>query len=160
MTGRPIITLRDPVDSDVDVFYANQKDPEAVQMAAFTSEDPTDRAAFDTWWERITGDAAVLAQTVMCDGSVAGSVLSFGYEGEREVSFWVGREFWGRGVATVALTRFLDVDRHRPFGARVAHDNVGSLRVLEKCGFVRVGSDRGYANARGEEIDEYLLTLA
>ena len=79
--------------------------------------------------------------------------------GEREVTYWIGREFWGQGVGTAALQALLALDPTRPMFGRAAKDNNGSIRVLEKCGFVRVGEDTGFATARGEEIEEVILKL-
>jgi len=79
--------------------------------------------------------------------------------GEREVTYWIGRSHWGKGIATSALRAFLAVDLSRPLHARVAYDNVASRRVLEKCGFVFVSEDKGFSNARGEEIAEVVLEL-
>ncbi len=129
-------------------------------MAAFTSNDPEDRVAFDAHWTRIQANDDVFIRTIMVDGRVAGSVLSYVMEGDTEVSYWLGREFWGRGIATVALAEFLKLQTTRPIYARAAKDNVGSLRVLEKCGFRITGEDRGFANGRGQEIEEYVLELA
>lgn len=99
-------------------------------------------------------------RTIEVDGEVAGSVLVHNWFGDPEVTYWIGREHWGKGVATTALNEFLDLVQVRPLFARVAHDNVGSRRVLEKCGFVMTGSETGYSNARGEEIEELVLTLS
>lgn len=129
-------------------------------MAAFTSKDPDDRVAFDAHWTRIRARDDVLIRTIVVDGGVAGSVLSYVMEGETEVSYWISREFWGRGIATAALTEFLKLQTTRPIYARAAKDNVGSLRVLDKCGFRIIGDDRGFANGRGQEIEEYVLELA
>lgn len=129
-------------------------------MAAFTSADPTDRAAFDARWARLRADPAVTNRTIEVDGAVVGTVGSWDGEPGREVTYWLGREHWGKGIATRALGEFLaEVERTRPLHAAAAADNVGSMRVLEKRGFVRVGEGRGYANARGEEIDEALFRL-
>jgi RimJ/RimL family protein N-acetyltransferase len=87
-------------------------------------------------------------------------VASFEDAGQLEVTYWLGREFWGRGIATRALAALLEYQTTRPIYARAAKDNAASLRVLQKCGFVITGEDKGYANARGEVIEEYLLTLA
>jgi RimJ/RimL family protein N-acetyltransferase len=76
-----------------------------------------------------------------------------------EVTYWIGREFWGRGIATAALAEFLKLQTTRPIFGRAAKDNVGSLRVLAKCGFVIIREDKGYAYARGEEVEEYVLRL-
>jgi RimJ/RimL family protein N-acetyltransferase len=80
--------------------------------------------------------------------------------GEPEVSYWIGREFWGMGVASKALSLFLSFVDTRPLSARVAKDNLASLRVLEKCGFVRSGEGSGYSHVRGEEVEEFILHLA
>jgi uncharacterized protein YbjT (DUF2867 family) len=80
--------------------------------------------------------------------------------GRTEVSYWLGKEYWGKGIATRALSGFLaHVNAKRPIYARAASDNVASLRVLEKCGFTITGQDRGFANARGQEVSEFLLSL-
>ena len=107
---------------------------------------------------RTLGVATVLG--IMGDGQVAGSVLSYEESEKPEVSYWIGKEFWGKGIATWALSEFLArVNKVRPIYARSAKDNAGSLRVLEKCGFVITGEDKGFANARGQEVEEFILTL-
>jgi RimJ/RimL family protein N-acetyltransferase len=153
------IRLRDVTIRDLDVLFEFGKDPEAVRMAAFTHKDPSDRAAFDRHWQRLLADASIRTRVVEAKGSVLGSVASFLLEGQREVTYWIGREHWGKGVATTALAAFLREEAQRPLFARVAKDNVGSRRVLEKCGFRVVGEGKWFANARGAEIDELLLRL-
>ena len=97
---------------------------------------------------------------MLCEGQVAGHLASWGPEGEREVTYWLGREWWGKGIATSALRAFIEEEEARPLTGRVAADNTGSIRVLEKCGFEVVERERGFANARGEEIEELVLVLA
>ena len=109
-------------------------------MAAFAPADPSDREAFDERWRRIRESDDSIALVIEVDGKVVGSIGSWTNDGEREVTFWLGREHWGKGIATRALAEFLaDVERTRPIHATTAQDNVGSQRVLEKCGFRRVG---------------------
>lgn len=151
--------LRDVRDDDLDVLFQHWIDPEANRMAAFTSENPADRAAFDARWARLRANPTVTALTVELDGEVVGTVSSWDNEGNREVTYWLGREHWGKGIATRALAEFLLVETTRPLHAAAAKDNAGSIRVLEKCGFERVGEGRGYANGRGKEIDEVILEL-
>lgn len=154
------VTLREVRDTDLAVFYGQTTDPEGIRMAAFTTEDPADRARFDAHWARLRHDPEVVTLAVVgADGEVLGSIGVFGPPGEREVTYWIGREYWGRGAATAALRAVLAAVPDRPLHARVAADNTGSLRVLATCGFTVTGHDRGYANARGAEIDEVLLTL-
>ena len=126
------LLLRDVVEADVPIFFAHQLDPVANELAAFP---PRDRGAFATHWAKIMANEAVVIKTVVVDGHVAGNVLSFEHEGRREVGYWLGRTFWGKGVATSALAKFLVVEKRRPLLAAVAKHNVGSIRVLEKCEF-------------------------
>ncbi|MBO0778695.1 MAG: GNAT family N-acetyltransferase [Ktedonobacteraceae bacterium] len=156
----PNIVLRDVTMSDLPIFFDQQLDPEANRMAAFTTKDPADRDAFMARWTRILGDETTRNQTILFDGQVAGSVASYVDEdGRPEVTYWIGKSYWGRGIATGALLALLDQVEERPLYARAAKDNVGSLRVLEKCGFTRIGEDRGFSNARGEEVEEFILRL-
>ncbi|MEU6854157.1 GNAT family N-acetyltransferase [Actinacidiphila alni] len=156
------VILREIRDSDLPVFFAHGQDPESVRMAAFTHEDPADRAAFDAHWARIRALPDVLNRTVVAAASpdeILGHVAVYGPPDEREVTYWIGRSHWGRGAATAALRSLLLLAPERPLHARAASDNAASLRVLQKCGFVVTGTDRGYAAGRGEEIEETLLTL-
>ncbi len=151
--------LRDVIDEDLSVFFAQQLDADANRMAAFTSQDPTDKAAFMAHWATIRGDDSVTTKTIVVDGQVAGHVLRFDEAGHPEVSCWLGKDYWGQGIATIALAAFLDHARARPLYARAAKDNVASLRVLQKCGFMIIAEDQGFANARGAEVEEYILML-
>ncbi len=159
MTPIPNLTLRDVEPADLPIFFEQQRDPAGVHMAAFTMQNPDDRAAFDAHWAYILAETNVIFRTIVVDGQVAGSVLSYVGDIGPEVSYWLGREFWGRGIATTALDAFLEVQTTRPLFARAAADNAASLRVLQKCGFLITGQERGYAVARKQVIDEYVLEL-
>ncbi|MFJ6630510.1 GNAT family N-acetyltransferase [Streptomyces sp. NPDC091376] len=152
------IALREVRKPDLDYFFTLMQDPESGRMAAFTAEDPGDRARFDAHWERILGTDDV-NRTVLVDGAPAGHAAVYGPPGEREVTYWIDRAHWGRGVATAALRELLVLVAERPLYARAAADNAGSLRVLAKCGFTVTGRDRGFAHARGEETEEFVLRL-
>ncbi len=159
MTGDPTVevVLREVVPDDLPILFEQHRDPEANRMAAFTVEDPSDEREFMARWHRILNDDSVKIRAIVIDGAVAGSVLRYHEKDRPEVSYWLGREFWGRGIATAALARFVAALPERPLFARAAADNGPSLRVLEKCGFSITGKDRGYAHARGEETDELVL---
>ena len=154
------VALRDVRDSDLPVFWAQMSDERAQHMAAVTRGYHYDRAVFDAHWYKVRSDPAVILRTVLADGEVAGHAAVFGPPGEREVTYWVDRAYWGRGVATAALAALLGLERARPLHAHAAADNVGSIQVLRKCGFAVTGRGRIFAQARGEEIDEVALTLA
>jgi RimJ/RimL family protein N-acetyltransferase len=126
------VLLRDVEKSDLPILLEHQLDPEATRMAGFPARD---RKSFMAHWNRILEDESVVKQTVLFEGGVAGNIVSFVNSGEREVGYWIGREFWGRGVATRALAEFLRLEARRPLYAGVARHNAASLRVLQKCGF-------------------------
>ena len=154
------VTLREVSEEDLPVFFENESDPEAVYMAAFTRKDPGDREAFLAHWRKILVAPSVIARTIVSHGEVVGSVMSYEDSGQPEVTYWLGRNHWGQGIATRALMMFLaEVDTRLPMRGRAAMDNAASLRVLEKCGFRVVGQARGFANARGTEIEEMILEL-
>jgi RimJ/RimL family protein N-acetyltransferase len=160
MANTSNIVLREVMMSDLPIFFDQQLDPEANWMAAFTRKDPADRDAFMAHWTKILEDEATTNQTILFNGSVAGSVSSSVDEDEhREVSYWLGKLYWGKGIATCALSAFLEHSKVRPLYARAAKDNIGSLRVLGKCGFTRIDEGSGFSEARGEEVEEFLLRL-
>ena len=138
MTDRPgpAVSLRPVEDDDLPVFLAHQDDPVAAAMAAFPTRGP---AEFYAHWATIRADPTNVTRTIVADGEVAGDIVCWLEKGQREVGYWIGREYWGRGVATAALRLLLEQVRDRPITAHVALDNIGSRRVLEHCGFVAVG---------------------
>lgn len=160
MSAPAPITLRKVEPSDLDIFFEQQLDPEAIRMAAFvSSRDPKDRAAFNAHWEKILSSPGITMRTIVADGKVAGHSSCYPLEGNFEATYWLGREFWGKGLATQALEGILRLVTHRPITARAAKDNLGSVRVLQKCGFQIVGEDKGFAIGRGGETEEYLFRL-
>ncbi|MFG1808769.1 GNAT family N-acetyltransferase [Streptomyces sp. NPDC049040] len=154
-----MISLRDVRDSDLPIFWEHLSDPAAQHVAAVTRPYHYDRARFDIHWARVMSDPGVLIRTVLADDEVVGHAGVYGPQEEREVTYWIDRAHWGRGVATAALAALVDLDPTRPMYAHAVADNAGSIRVLEKCGFVLCGRDRGFAQARDAEVDEVLLTL-
>ncbi len=140
------VLLRDVTADDLPIFFEHQQDPEATRMAAFPSRD---RQAFMAHWARILADETTAKKTILVDGQVAGNVGSWEQGGEREVGYWLGRAYWGKGVATRALAAFLLHVPERPLYAHVVKHNHASLRVLQKCGFT----------ISGEDGEEYILEL-
>ena len=133
------VVLRGREESDRSILFEQQRDPAANEMAAFPARD---EKAFAEHWERLKANDSAVSRTIVADGQVAGDIGSWDDEGTRMVGYWLGREFWGRGIATEALRQFVEVVEERPLSASVAEHNVASIRVLEKCGFVAVGGPR------------------
>jgi len=149
------ILLRDVTESDLPILYEQQLDPEATAMAAFPSRD---RDAFMAHWAKIMAYEKSIIKTILYVGQAAGYILSWEMEGEREVGYWLGKEYWGKGIATQALAEYVGIAKTRPLFAHVARHNIGSRRVLEKCGFIVIGEDK-YTNPAGVEVEEFVLRL-
>jgi RimJ/RimL family protein N-acetyltransferase len=153
------IILRPSEISDLENLFTFQLDHEANYLAAFTSKDPSDKPAYFQKYTKLFNDPAINNQTIIVNNIIAGSIAKFEIEGEAEITYWIDKKFWGRGIATKALRYLLKIENARPIYGRVAFDNFGSQKVLEKCGFVKIGSDKGFANARQAEIEEFIYKL-
>lgn len=132
------IDLRDVHDDDLPIFFEQQLDPEATAMAALPSRD---REAFMSHWAKVLADPTGMVRTVVADGVVAGNIVSWVQDGERDIGYWIGKPFWGHGIATRAVSAFLHGVTERPLHAHAARHNIASRRVLAKCGFVETGGD-------------------
>lgn len=151
--------FREVEATDLEAFYRHQLDPEANRMAAFVGKDPSDKSAFMARWERILKSPGITTRTIVVDGQVAGHISCYPDGGLKEVTYWIGREFWGQGLASRALQELLNLVADRPIFARVATDNFASIRVLQKCGFKVVGRNTDFANGRGADTEEFILRL-
>lgn len=157
VSGKGIVRLRDALKSDLPDLFEHPRDPVANQMVAFTAKDPNDRTSFIAHSARILQIPKTIWRAVLLDDRIVGTVGFFEMFGKPSISYWYGREIWGRGIATRTLAEFLRSIPTRPVFARVAKDNIASIRVLEKCGFRQVGEDHGFAHARGKEIEEWIF---
>jgi RimJ/RimL family protein N-acetyltransferase len=150
------VLLRDVTEEDLPILFEQQMDPEANRMAAFPARG---RDAFMVHWAKILSDAATTKKAILFEGQIAGHIGSFEQSGRALVGYWIGRQYWGKGIATKALSALLDQVEKRPLYAYVAKHNLGSIRVLEKCGFTMCDDDQVAADADGEDMEEVLLVL-
>ena len=153
------ITYTKTVKEDLAHFFQFQLDPAASYLAAFTPKDPTDKTAYIEKYTRFLSDPTITMLTIKVDGIIAGSVAKFVIDEEAEVTYWIDKKFWGQGIATAALQEILRIEQARPIYGRTAFDNYASQKVLEKCGFVKIGTDSGFANARQTIIEEFIYQL-
>jgi RimJ/RimL family protein N-acetyltransferase len=153
------IDLRDLDDDDLDAIFEMMRDRAAVEMAAFTAADPDDRGAFDEWIARERAASEVSTYVVTENGGFAGTAALFSADGDREVTYWIARHAWGRGVATEALRVLVSREPERPLFARVAAHNAASIAVLAKVGFTEVSRDLEFAPGVGREIEEIVMVL-
>ena len=124
-------------------------------MAAFPAR-PYDE--FMAHWAKIMADEATLIRTILFHGKVAGNVVYWEQSGERNVGYWLGREYWSKGIASAALTQFLDQANGRPLYAHAAKRNAASIRVLQKCGFT-VSGEGVFPGIDGESDTELVMVL-
>lgn len=146
--------------SDLDKLFEFQLDKEGGYLAAFMPQDPSNKTAFIAKYTKLLADPTVNNQTIILDNIIVGSIGEFVMEGNSEITYWIDRKFWGQGIATQALKKLLAMETLRPIFGRVAFDNYGSQRILEKSGFEKIGKDTGFANARQKEIEEFIYRLS
>jgi RimJ/RimL family protein N-acetyltransferase len=144
---------------DIEIFFGFMQNKEQLWQAAFTNEDPSDYQAHLLHWQKILANPEIINRTVVVDGVAVGNVGSWPLDGVRQLTFWVGIEHRGKSYASQAVAEFLKLDLTRPMEGRCAFDNLASAKVLTKNGFEQSGTDRYYANARGEEITEFIFQL-
>ena len=154
------ITLTKTENDDLNALFQFQTDKEANYLAAFTPKDPNNKTAYIEKYTKHLTDSTINMRTIKVNGLIAGSIAKFVMENKPEITYWIDRKLWGQGIASTALKDFLTIEKIRPIYGRVAFDNYGSQKVLEKCGFVKIGSDKGFANARKKEMEEFIYKLS
>jgi len=154
-----MIILKTTTIEDLETLFHFQKEEASNHMAAFTAEDPNDKEAYMTKWCKIVENPEVTMQSIWSENAIIGSVLHFTYEGETNVSYIIDNNHWGKGIATAALKQFIQKSSIQVFYARVAFDNIGSQKVLEKNNFERISVEKGFANARKKVIEEFVYKL-
>lgn len=158
MSKHPIQLTKTEIE-DLHAFFEFQLDKEARYMAAFIAKDGDNKTAYIERHSKYLADPSITTRTIRVNDEIAGSISKFIIEQEAEITYWIDRNYWNRGIAGEALRQFLNIENTRPLFARTAFDNYGSQHVLEKCGFVKTGTDKGFANARQAEIEEYIYKL-
>lgn len=159
MINKLDIQLRRTKETDLENFFQFQLDKESSYLAAFTPKDSTDKTAYIARYEKLLKDPAINNQTILLDDVIVGSIAKFEREGDAEITYLIDRNFWRQGIGTAALNNFLILETFRPIFGRVAFDNLGSQKVLEKNGFIKIGTDQFFANARQMEIEEFIYKL-
>lgn len=160
MISKNNLTLPVTEKEDLHLFFQFQLDKEANYLAAFTSKDPGNKAAYIEKYTRHLADPTINMRTIKVNDVIVGSIAKFIMENEAGITYWIDKKFWGQGIATSALHDFLKMEKARPIYGRVAFDNYGSQKVLEKCGFIKIGTDKGFANARQAEVEEFIYKLS
>lgn len=153
------INLRKTNTNDLYILFEFQIDPEANYLAAFTSENPSDKKAYIAKWTKLLSNKKVNINTILLNDKIVGSITKYEMNGNAEITYWIEKKFWAKGIASNALEKFLKTEKKRPIYGRVAFDNIGSIKVLEKNGFSKIGTENGFANARAKNIEEFVFQL-
>lgn len=155
----PDVVLKTVETKDLLSLFEHQTDVQANEMAAFGSKDFHDQAAFNSRWHKILENPEIVCRSVMADTLIAGYVAHFEQLNKPSISYWIGKSFWGRGVATESVRQFLRLVVVRPLYARVALSNLGSVKVLTKNGFRQMATENSYSEARGALVEEAIYSL-
>lgn len=153
------ITLRLTAVSDLETLFEFQLDKESGYLAAFMPKDHDNKKSYLNKYKKLLADPTINNQTIFLDNNIVGSIAKFMMGGNAEITYWIDRKFWRQGIATKALKEFLAIETERPIFGRVVFDNFGSHKVLEKCGFIKIGTEKGFAYARQMEVEEFIYKL-
>ena len=158
-TDKLHVELRKTITEDLETLFKFQLDSQSNYLAAFTCKDPFDKQSYLEKYSKLLQEPSVRNYSILVNSKVVGSIAKFEIGGKAELTYWIDRAFWGLGICHQALTELLRLELMRPIYGRTAFDNVPSQRLLEKAGFVKVGTDSGYANARKKIIEEFIYKL-
>ena len=153
------LQLKATTPTHLHTLFEFQRETEANYLAAFTSNDPNDKNAYLKKWSNLLLNNSINCKTIIVNNAIVGSITKFEMDQKAEITYWIGKQYWGQGIASKALKQFLEMESTRPLYGRVAFDNYGSQKVLVKCDFEKIGTETGYANARGAEIEEHVYKL-
>ncbi|MEP3477737.1 MAG: GNAT family N-acetyltransferase [Fuerstiella sp.] len=148
--------LRPVKPEDLNLFYEFQLDPDANALA-FTH--PRTDAVFRAHWDEALKNTKVCVRAIEYHDDLVGCISCFQSDGQDSIGYWIGKQFWGQGIASESLKLLLQEVLIRPLHARVAVTNIASLRVLQKCGFEEVGREWSPATERFVECEEVALRL-
>lgn len=110
---------------------------------------------------------AIYAFAITVGGKVIGSIGVFRqvniHSRTAEIGYYIGEPYWGKGLGATALKQtcdyiFQNTDIIRIFAEPFAY-NIGSCRILEKCGFEYEGTLRKNAIKNGVILDMKMYSI-
>ena len=164
MIDAGLCTLRPFSNDDIEAIVPLASDPLVAQYLADRFPQPYTHEDAMFWIPLRMQDPVHNHFAIEYRGELAGGIGLDPLDAERRhashVGYWLGRKFWGLGLASAAcraLTEHAFEDRgFIRLEAYVYAPNVASMRVLEKCGYVREGLMRKAIIKRGEILDAYM----
>jgi ribosomal-protein-alanine N-acetyltransferase len=147
-------------DKNLLIRYLNNQD--VVRFLSSKIPQPyTDQDA--EWWVEVGSKQGGTVRAIEYHGlfcGVIGAVRQhFEYSHCAEIGYWLGREYWGKGIATEAVIKltqlvFADSKLQRLY-APVFSANKASMRVLEKAGYKLEGIFEKAICKNGEYFNEH-----
>lgn len=147
------------------IKYANNYN--VSQYLADVFPFPYTSADAQNWLNYVITADPVINLTIDINGEAAGGIGLELKKGERRktahIGYWLGEPFWGKGVMPQATTLMVDYAFENFDLARIEtvvyHPNTGSMRVLEKCGFIKEGISKKAIFKNGEFYDEHVYAI-
>jgi RimJ/RimL family protein N-acetyltransferase len=163
-----VCTLRPWRADDVGVLPRVANDPEVARYMNHRFPSPYTRADAAAWIRLKLDERDLLHWAIDVDGELAGGIgLIRGvleHAGNVAIGYWIGRRFWGRGIASDALRALsahaIETLRPRRLWANVMGANAASARVLEKAGYLREAVlARAIVDRQGNAHDELIFVF-
>jgi [ribosomal protein S5]-alanine N-acetyltransferase len=158
-----MITLREYADSDLESLVRLANNENVSRYLVYTFPFPYTTADAE-WWIRVgSHQNGAITRVIEYQGLFVGSVAITPQSGWREhlgeIGYWVAEEYWGKGIATVALRQMTEYGfnsrNFRKLFAPVLAPNIASMRVLEKCGYQLEGILKGEVQKGGIYFDTH-----
>lgn len=143
-------------ESDIPALFRFQDDKDAQYQAAGGAAHESEEA-YREFLKRVESKGAVF-RTILLEGAPVGYIAAFDRFELRELSYWIGRKFWGQGLATRAVGQWIK-EYPLPEGglyARAVKDHPASARVLDKNGFSAVKEESYFSDIRDAVVEEIL----
>ncbi|MBO6675905.1 MAG: GNAT family N-acetyltransferase [Rhizobiales bacterium] len=165
MTSKSAVSLRPYQLNDADRLAVLLNDPDVTAMTA-SIPYPYARSDAEAFLSNARNEEGrLVGRAIVLNGELVGGVgLGPRPNGREELGYWVGKAYWGQGIATRAVALFLDVLRENgiegPIHAATVRSNEASQKVLLSNGFVFTGEGECITPARDtpkQPSNDYML---
>lgn len=160
-----VITLRPFKSSDNSALVKILNNAEVTRYITSAITSPYSQHDADDWLSFSANNKlvnAIIYQDQLI-GCISAQPRQFEYSHSAELGYWLAQPYWGQGIMTNAVKEFIkqlqtDTQLSR-FTVSVVTENIASIRVLEKNGFVREGTMKCASYKDEKFFDEYLYAF-